>query len=621
MTDLAQIALTADLPPAKLEVLRALPRRKQLSADEARDDYTLRIRRVRKPKVSFRHMVGRAAVWISGTGLLLLRLGRERLSGKVEARRVGELLRMFFEHVGGTGIKIGQQLASRVDMLDFAICTELTALIDRVPPIEFNQAKSIIEESIGRPITEIFESIDTEPIGAASVACVYKGILRSGERVAIKVQRPGIAEQFAADVACIDVLTRVLEFLTFFRPDFFKHLRSEMEDLFYQELDFVQEGRYQSLFRRDCKRAGIKWLSAPKVYHELSSINVLVTGYVEGVLCMDLVKAAETDDTAMLEVYKRIDIDPKVVGRRILFQAWWRRYEEIFFHADPHPANILILPGNEIVMIDFGSCGVTGARGRRNELAYARYADQDNISALVEISIYNSMPLPPIDVEEFRNHLERYLWQNRLAQISKEAEWWERTTAGVFLGVAKANSDLKIPLMPNILEIMRATLLYDTIALRLYPGFNLNSLFRRYRRTAARRRGRMFRRRMNRETQFDRQARSLAEQARTRETLTWGRYWLESVTENMPVSFQLLSKKSAYVFSIVLRLLMNLGIILGVAAGAAWIVTSTDGGTGDPGNLLIRTLKHPAFLVIAGLLTFQALRRIAFRMRDPDPNK
>lgn len=620
MTDSAELAIAARLPATTRNVLRPLPRRQQRPGGEAQEGFTLRVRRVRRPTVSFLQMAHRAAVWASACSRLALQLARSRVSGEIESRLVGVHLRAFFERVGGTGIKIGQQLASRVDMLDFAVCTELSALIDRVPPIEFDQARSIIEQSMGKPATEVFEAIDPEPIGAASVACVYRAMLLTGEKVAIKVQRPGVAEQFAADVACVDMLTRMLEFFTLVRPGYFKHLRSEMEDLFYQELDFVQEGRYQSLYRRDCKRAGVKWLSAPKVHHDLSSINVLVTEYVDGVLCMDLVRATETGDTEMLEFFERLDIDPKIVARRILYQAWWRRYEEAFFHADPHPANILVLPGNELVMLDFGSCGVTSARNRRNDLAYAKYVLRDNISALVEIAINNSMPLPHIDVEQFRSHLERYLWQNRLAQISKEAEWWERTTAGVFLGVAKANRDLRIPLMPNMLEIMRATLLYDTIALRLYPGFNLNALFRRYMRKAAKRRGRVLRRRIKREREVDRQARRLAEKARIRDTVEWGQYWLESVTENMPVSFQLLSRKSAYVFSVILRLLLNLAIILGVSVGAVWLTALTTGVSGSPSDLVIPTLSHPIFLAVTGLLTFQALRRIAFRVSDPDPN-
>ena len=601
------------------DVLRPMPRRKQLPSAAIQDEYRLYIRKVRKPEVSSRQVVLRTLHW-SGAGCRLLwRYLGKRVHGRVSPAHKGELLRKFFQEVGGTGIKIGQQLSSRVDMLDFAICSELAQLTDNVPAFKFNLAKEIIEQSTGRQIVEIFESIDPEPIGSASIACVFKGMLLSGESVAVKVQRPGVANQFAADVACLDLFTRLLELLTLVRPGFFKHLRSEMENLFYQELDFVQEARYQSLYRRDCKQAGISWLTAPYVYHDLCSQNLLVSEFVTGVLCADLVRAVETGDQAMLENYRRHDIDPKKVATRILYQAWWRRYEESFFHADPHPANIIIQPGNDIVMLDFGSCGITNAKNRRNDLAYARYVMKDNISALVEIAVNNAMPLPRIDVEEFRSHLERYLWQNRLSQVSKEAEWWERTSAGVFLGLAKANRDLNIPLVPNMLEIIRATLLYDTIALRLYPRFNVNALFRRYLKKSMQRKGQRYRDSMQNVRAADRASRGYAELARVQDTLQWGAYWLDSVTEQMPVNFQLLSGKGSYVFSLLFRLLMNIGIIFAGTAGIAWLFFMPTSGEAE--GLIRQIVLHPLFLAVTGLLTLQAMRRIAFRLSDSDPNK
>lgn len=621
MTDLTNMSIDSNPDAILQDVLKPMPRRKQLPTAMQQDDYRLYVRKVRKPEISVLQVFQRMIVWAVAASRLLFRFSKIRFKGRVDAADMGILLRLFFQEVGGTAIKIGQQLASRVDMLDFKICSELTLLTDRVPPFEFDQAKEIIETSIGKPMLDVFESIDTEPVGSASIACVFRGILLTGEDVAIKVQRPGIAEQFASDVACLELLTRSMEMLTLVRPGFFKHLRTEMENLFYQELDFIQEARFQSLYRRDCKRAGIKWLTAPYVYHHLSSLNLLVSEYVEGLICADLVKAVETDDQLMLELYAHHDINPKVIAKRVLYQANWRRYEEAFFHADPHPANIIILPGNEIVMIDFGSCGLTTAQNRRNDLAYVHYALKNDISAFVEIAVNNAMPLPRIDVEEFRSYLERYLWQNRLAQVSKEAEWWERSSAGVFLGLARANRELNIPLVPNMLEVMRATLLYDTLALRLHPKLDLHTFFRRYIKKSNQRSSNRFKRRMKKERHRDRVNRKYAEAARVIDTLQWGEYWLDSVTDKIPVNFQFLSGKGAYVFNILFRWLMTTGTILAGTIGLLWLLASTGNLNIPQTELPGLILTHPIFLIVFGFLSLQALRRIAFRLGDSDPNK
>ena len=117
----------------------------------------------------------------------------------------------------------------------------------------------------------------------------------------------------------------------------------------------------------------------------------------------------------------------------------------------------------------------------------------------------------------------------------------------------------------------------------------------------------------------DRASRGYAELARVQDTLQWGAYWLDSVTEQMPVNFQLLSGKGSYVFSVLFRLVMKIGIVIAGAAGIAWLFSIP--GFGREAGFVRPILLHPLFLAITGLLTLQAMRRIAFRLGDSDPNK
>jgi len=158
-------------------------------------------------------------------------------------------VREIFESMGGTGIKMGQQLAVRVDVLPFEVCQELGTLMDSVPPFPTAYAIKRIEQISGRSLSEVFQEFIEEPIGAASVACVFKARLASGEWVAVKVQRPKVGQQFMADLRVVGWVTWMMEVLTVVRAGFFKNFRLELSEMFLDELDFYKEANCTTLFR------------------------------------------------------------------------------------------------------------------------------------------------------------------------------------------------------------------------------------------------------------------------------------------------------------------------------------------------------------------------------------
>src|SRR5262249_39629000 len=124
-------------------------------------------------------------------------------------------LRRIFERAGGTLIKIGQQMSIRLDVLPVRYCEELALMLDSVPPFPSEDAIAVIERCTGKKLEEIFSAFDPQPIGSASIACVYQAVLRDGgEKVAVKVRRPGIWKLFEADFRVLDVLTTMAEKLT-----------------------------------------------------------------------------------------------------------------------------------------------------------------------------------------------------------------------------------------------------------------------------------------------------------------------------------------------------------------------------------------------------------------------
>ena len=147
-------------------------------------------------------------------------------------------LRETFARISGTFIKFGQQAAVRADSLPYATCEELTKLLDKVAPFPTEQAIAAIERVTGRPLAETFQQFDPEPIGSASIACVYQAVLHNGDEVAVKVRRPGIGDLFVADFRVLGWLFGMMEVLTLVRPGFTEIILEEVRSTLMKELDF-----------------------------------------------------------------------------------------------------------------------------------------------------------------------------------------------------------------------------------------------------------------------------------------------------------------------------------------------------------------------------------------------
>jgi ubiquinone biosynthesis protein len=186
----------------------------------------------------------------------------------IEDRRAVRL-RQVIEQAGGTLVKIGQQLSIRLDMLPTRYCQELAQMLDSVPPFPTEEAIATIERTTGKKLAEIFAVFDPQPIGSASIACVYQAVLReNGMKVAVKVQRPNVRQRFEADFRVLDWMIKLAELLTFLRPGFGDNIRSEFRNVFASELDFRREARLQELFAYYAAKSGKDFFTAPSIYSQ-----------------------------------------------------------------------------------------------------------------------------------------------------------------------------------------------------------------------------------------------------------------------------------------------------------------------------------------------------------------
>ncbi len=433
------------------------------------------------------HSVQRLFTWAVLVLTILARVGLDWLLRRDSVERRAVHLREGLERAGGTFVKFGQQAAMRIDLLPWVVCVELSKMLDSMTAFPIEAALEAITRTTGRPWQETFAVVDPQPIGSASIACVYQAVLKDGTRVAVKVRRPRIVQVFLADLQVLDWLSALAEFLTIFRPGFTRNLRAELRETLLEELDFRREARFQDTFSRNAPKSGKTFFTAPRVHFDLSSEEVLVQEYVAGLWLWEVIAAVEQRDPHSLKVLRDHNIDPVLVAQRIMWASFWSMDEHHFFHADPHPANILVRANSELTFIDFGSCGSFNSHQRiaLEQLALSMERNDPEGMALASLSLME--PLPPVDLPELEKRSQKdYLRVLHTFDTPAEhTEYWERTSARQWMVLVQTARKFNISLNLHMLRMIRATLLYDSIVLRLDPRLSRFDEYRKFMRDRA----------------------------------------------------------------------------------------------------------------------------------------
>lgn len=454
-------------PPAET-ILHSIPRREQLITPDDKRRWMPYVEPVIFKK-SFWQSLKRLFTWMNLISTIVFGRLIDQLLRRDTEERQAVRLRLALENAGGTFVKLGQQVAMRIDLVPWAYCIELSKMLDRMPPFPAEQALAAIERTVKRPWHEVFAVFDPKPVGSASMACVYQAILKNGTKVVVKIRRPGIAELFQADLQVLDWLSNFAEFLTVIRPGFTRHFRTELREILMEELDFRREGRFQDIFRRNSKKSGKNFFTAPHVYFELSGDEVLVQEFVTGLWLWEVTALVEQNTAEGRKILRDLNIDPKLVARRILWVNFWSCDEHIFFHGDPHPANILICPNSEVTFIDFGSCGSFNDQQLVALEQVVLAMQSQDVEAMTRAAINLMEPLPPVDVpaliKQVQDEYMRVL--HTFNTPSEYTEYWERTSARQWLVLMRIAQNFNIPMNLHMLRMIRATLLYDSIVLRL----------------------------------------------------------------------------------------------------------------------------------------------------------
>lgn len=316
---------------------------------------------------------------------------------------IGFRLRKCFEELGPAFIKFGQLLSSREDIFHSAFIEEMKILRDKVKPIPFKDVRAEVERSLGRPISEVFNSIDEEPIGTASIGVAFKGELKNGQQVVLKVRRPNIAKVMATDFSILLLLTSQAERASEeLRLLGLSRLVNDFSFSLQTELDFHLEALNCERFKKNIDIHDVKGiLYIPTMHTELCSERFLVMELLDGIPFSDKVAIEPRLD----KLQEKLTDGLQVFIKTFLVDG--------FFHGDLHGGNFFLMPDDRIGIIDFGLMGRLSKKGRQNFVAILYALTTFNFENLVyeflDVAEYEKIPDVDALISDVREVLTPYI--------------------------------------------------------------------------------------------------------------------------------------------------------------------------------------------------------------------
>jgi predicted unusual protein kinase regulating ubiquinone biosynthesis (AarF/ABC1/UbiB family) len=387
-------------------------------------------------------------------------------------------LRLAFEHLGGTWIKLGQMLAMRFDLLPAAYCHELFKLLNEVRPVPYEQVREVIRRELGEYPERIFLRFDPAPFAAASIGQVHRAVLPSGQPVAVKVQRPDARQVFTADVQLMYALSGLLDRVGLFGAAGSRQVIDEFARWTADELDYVVEARQGIRLRENASGDPLQHVA--RVWGRFTTSRVLTLDLIEGIPLIEILNAVRDGDRLYLDRLRERghDLD------RLVRHLDWNMLNQVhvfgFFHADLHPANLFVLPGDAIGYVDFGIVGKLSGEMRRSLTHYASlFFAGDTDRAITELTRWVT-PASVSHVEAARPELIRVHEEFMLA-VSATGQLSAKGAGMAFaVGILDIVRRHGIGLAPGALAYLRTLFATDALRGELAPDYDLHRHVQRY---------------------------------------------------------------------------------------------------------------------------------------------
>ncbi len=356
------------------------------------------------------------------------------------------------EELGPTYIKLGQMLSTRPDLIGVEIAKELESLRDDTPITPFNEIKEVIEEELGKPINEIYKEINEEPLGSASIGQVHKGVLvENNQEVAIKVQKPHVQETIESDIKIMKFLSnKISKYIYQTKVYNIPAILSEFERSIFKEIDYTEELINMKNLAHNFK--GVPYIHIPTAYPEYCS---------EKIITMELIKGKEVSEV-MRNDYPQYN--KKLIAKRGVKSYFKQIMIDGFFHADPHPGNMMIMDNNVVCYIDEGMMGILDDDFREELAELILLLLSRNIDNIINQLIYMDIVTPAQNTPELKADINDIMNRYYSADL--------KDMDGGLQDLLKVMIKHNITLPKEFVMIGRGMTLIEDTGMKLDPEFN-----------------------------------------------------------------------------------------------------------------------------------------------------
>ena len=390
-------------------------------------------------------------------------------------------------------MKLGQILAMRFDIMPMRYATALLDLLDDAKRVDNEKMFAVFEKETGKKINDVFNKVDEIPLGTASFAQVYKGLWGDNE-VVIKIQKPESEKYIQADLAFLRFLLPLARFFGSLKSVPPKEILAQLEEWLEDELDYTAEAQNNKILYDHAKRHKLENVAIPKIYTELATKRVLVQEFLAGSQVKKIMVYLNTRPDDLKKILNERNIDLFKAANAFIYDLMRQYFIDGFFHADPHPANLMIFPESKIGFIDFGIIG----RSNYDNIGLLRFikaateldfrecaeglADFLNQRVMRDYGdMIESDPQMQKIYETVLNFVTRRLAED-LAPIVKDWNFFtgrkdasisERSSSRAFLRIARTIEKYGLRFPPDVIGFLRSLLIVDMVCLKLSEDFDM----------------------------------------------------------------------------------------------------------------------------------------------------
>ena len=400
---------------------------------------------------------------------------------------------MILEELGGVYMKFGQILAMRFDIMPMRYAVALLELLDNAKRIENEKMFAIFERETGKKINEVFNKVDETPLGTASFAQVYRGLWGDND-VVIKIQKPESEKYIKADLAFLRLVMPLFRFFGSLKSVPPKEILAQLEEWLEDELDYTAEAQNNKILYDHARRHKLENVAIPKIYIDFATKKVLVQEFLSGSQVKKIMVYLDTRPEDLKKILNERNIDLLKASNAFIYDLMRQYFIDGFFHADPHPANLMIFPESKIGFIDFGIIG----RSNYDNIGLLRFikaaaeldfresaeglADFLNQRIMREYGeMIESDPVMQKVYETPLNFVIRRLTED-LAPIVKDWHFFtgrkdspisQRSSSRAFLKIAKTIEKYGLRFPPDVIGFLRSLLIIDMVCLKLSEDFDM----------------------------------------------------------------------------------------------------------------------------------------------------